>query len=358
MQSMPDTVYIGTYTKDDSQAEHRAQGIFACRVSADGQLSLLSAAVCGPNPSFLARHPSLPVLYCVNETVDGGVSAFAVDPQTGGLNLLNRQPTGGADPCHLSLDPSGSWLMAANYNSGSLTILPVLPDGRLGPGSDYVEHAGALGPNPQRQDAAHAHMLQFDPGGRFVLASDLGLDRLYVYRLEGESGRLRPHTPAWVAMPPGSGPRHFVFHPNRRFLYVANELGSTVTACTWDGVQGLLKPFLSRSTLPAGFTGQNDVADIHLDPAGRFLYVSNRGHDSLAIFSVDGQDGSLVARGHALTGGRTPRNFAIDPAGKFVLAANQDSDTVVTLRIDPQSGQLAPAGFEAAIPRPICIIFW
>jgi 6-phosphogluconolactonase len=201
-------------------------------------------------------------------------------------------------------------------------------------------------------------MLQFDPGGHFVLASDLGLDRLYVYRLEGESGRLKPHTPAWAAMPPGSGPRHFVFHPNRRFLYVANELGSTVMACTWDGNRGLLKPFLSLSTLPAGFTGQNEVADIHLDPAGRFLYVSNRGYDSPQIFTVNAQDGSLAARGHALTGGRAPRNFAVDPAGKFILAANQDSDSVVTLQIDPQSGQLAPAGFETAVPRPTCIIFW
>jgi len=357
MPSMPDLIYIGTYTKDDSQAEHRAKGIFACRVSAEGQLNLLAASACGPNPSFLARHPGLPVLYCVNETLDGGVSALAGDAQTGGLGLLNRQPTGGADPCYLSLDPAGSWLMASNYNSGSLTVLPVLPDGRLGPRSDYVEHAGALGPNPQRQEAAHAHMLQFDPGGRFALASDLGLDRLYVYRLEGESGRLQPHTPAWAAMPPGSGPRHFVFHPNRRFLYVANELGSTVTACTWDGNRGLLKPFFSLSTLPAGFTGQNEVADIHLDPAGRFLYVSNRGHDSLAIFSVDGRDGSLAARGHALTGGCTPRNFAIDPAGKFILAANQDSDSVVTLLINPHTGQLTPAGFETAIPRPTCILF-
>ena len=357
MPSMPDLIHIGSYTKDETQSEHRAQGIFTCRVSAEGQLTLLSAAACGPNPSFLVRHPRMPVLYCVNETPDGGVSALAVDPHTGELSLLNRQATGGDDPCHLSLDPSGRWLMVTNYTSGSLTVLPVLPDGRLGPRSDFTEHSGPLGPDSKRQERAHAHMIQFDPGGRFVLASDLGLDRVYIYRLDSESGRLMAHSPAWATLTPGSGPRHFIFHPNRRFVYVANELASTVTACTWDGERGLLHPVHSQSTLPDSFAGLNEVADIHLDPAGRYLYGSNRGHDSLAIFLVDEQDGSLTARGHASTGGHTPRNFAIDPTGSFILAANQDSDTVVTLRIDPHSGQLTPAGFVAAIPRPICIIF-
>jgi 6-phosphogluconolactonase len=356
MQTKPGLVYIGTYTRDDSQAEHRAQGVFTCRVSADGQLSLLSAAVCGLNPSFLVRHPRLPRIYCVNETFDGGVSALAVDPQRGELSLLNRQATGGDDPCHLSLDPSGNWLLVTNYSSGSLTVLPVLADGRIGPRSDLVRHSGALGPDRQRQEMAHAHMIQFDPAGRFVLASDLGLDRLYLYRLDGKSGHLIAHDPAWAALSPGSGPRHFVFHPNRRFVYVANEMGSTVTACTWDGEKGVLQPFLYCSTLPDGFTTLNEVADIHLDPAGRFLYVSNRGHDSLAIFSVDANNGSLTPLGRSSTGGRTPRNFAIDPAGRFILAANQESDSIITLHIDPQSSQLTPSGFTAAIPRPTCIL--
>jgi len=355
---MPRFVFIGSYTKDDGQTEHRSQGIYTCQVSEDGQLSLLSSSRGGLNPSFLVRHPTRPFLYAVNEMEADRASAFAIDLQTGALTLLNSQPTGGIWPCQASLDPAGKWLMAANYNSGSLTVFPILPDGRLGPASDYVEHQGVPRPDLNHQDNAHAHMLKFDPTGRFVLATDLGLDRIFIYRLDFEHGRLTPHTPGDVVMPPASGPRHFVFHPNGRYLYLANELDSTVTVCAWDGEAGRLHPLQKLSSLPVGFEGLNAVADIHLHPSGRFLYVSNRGHDSLAIYSVDPHSGLLDLRGHEPSGGRTPRGFAVDPQGQFILVANLHSDNIVTLCLDPQNGQLSPTAYKISIPQPVCVLFY
>ncbi len=355
---MPHFVFIGSYTKDDGQTEHRSQGIYTCQVSEDGQLSLLSSSPGGVNPSFLVQHPTRPFLFAVNEMEADRASAFAIDPHTGELTLLNSQPTGGVWPCHASLDPAGKWLMAANYNSGSLTVFPILPDGRLGPASDYVEHQGVPGPDLDHQDKAHAHMVKFDPTGRFVLATDLGLDRIFIYRLNSEHGRLTAHTRGEVVMAPASGPRHFVFHPNGCFLYLANELDSTVTACEWDGAAGLLRPFQKLPTLPGGYEGVNGVADIHLHPSGRFLYVSNRGHDSLAIYSVDQRGGLLGPLDHVPSGGRTPRGFAVDPLGQFILVANQHSGNIVTLRLDPQNGQLFPTDHKISIPQPVCVLFY
>ena len=353
---MPRLIFIGSYTKDDGETEHRREGIFTCQVSDEGQLSLLSSNISGMNPSYVVKHPTRPFLYSVNEMEADRASAFAVDPQSGRLTLLNSQPTGGIWPCQASLDPTGKWLMIANYKSGSLTIFPVLPDGRLAPSSDYVEHQGVPGPDVDRQDHAHAHMIKFDPTGRFVLVTDLGLDRIFIYQLDSQRGKLEPYALSEVVMPPASGPRHFVFHPNGRFLYLANELDSTVTACAWDGEIGLLPAFQKLPTLPAGYEGVNEVADIHLHPSGRFLYVSNRGHDSLAIFSVDERSGLLDSLGYAPSGGLTPRGFGIDPLGKLILVANQHSDSIVTLRIDPYSGLLYTTRFTAAIPHPTCVI--
>jgi 6-phosphogluconolactonase len=352
-------VFIGSYTKDDDQTENRPDGIYTCQVSDDGQLTLVLSNPSGLNPSYLALHPTRPFLYAVNELEANAASAFAINPQSGALTLLNSQPTGGVWPCQASVDPSGRWLMVANYKSGSLTIFPILPlsGGQLGPASDYVEHQGVPGPDVDRQEGAHAHMIKFDPTGRFVLASDLGLDRIFIYRLNGEIGRLEPADPAEVVMPAASGPRHFVFHPNGRFLYLANELDSSVTACQWDGQAGRLQPFQKLPTLPGGYEGVNDVADIHLHPSGRFLYVSNRGHNSLAIFSVDPHSGLLEAIGNTLSGGLTPRGFNVDPLGEFILVANQHSDNVVTLRIDQASGLLHPTEYLISLPQPVCVLF-
>jgi 6-phosphogluconolactonase len=349
--------FIGSYTKDDGETEHRKAGIYTCQVSEDGQLTLLLSNPAGLNPSFLALHPTRPLLYAVNELEANAASAFVINPQTGGLTLLNSQPTGGVWPCQASVDPSGRWLMVANYKSGSLTVFPILADGQLGPASDYVEQQGVHGPD-DRQESAHAHMIKFDPSGRFVLASDLGLDRVFIYHLDGEQGRLEAAAPAEVVMPPASGPRHFVFHPGGHLLYLANELDSTVTACEWDSQSGILGPFQKLSTLPGGYDGANAVADIHLHPSGRFLYVSNRGHDSLAIFSVDPNSGMLESIGHTLSGGITPRGFEVDPAGYFILVANQNSDNVVSLRIDPGSGLLSASGYVLVLPHPACVVFY
>ena len=306
---MPRFVFIGSYTKDDGQTEHRSQGIYTCQVSEDGQVSLLSSSRSGLNPSFLVQHPSRPFLYAVNEMEANRASAFAIDPLTRGLTLVNSQPTGGVWPCYASLDPAGKWLMVTNYNSGSLTVFPIRPDGGLGPASDYIVHQGVPGPDADHQDGAHPHLIKFDPTGRFVLATDLGLDRIFIYRLDADHGRLIPHNPGEVVLPPASGPRHFVFHPNGGLLYLANELDSSVTACEWDGEAGRLSPIQKLPSLPGGFEGFNGVADIHLHPSGRFLYVSNRGHDSLAIYSVDQTNGKLTSLGHAPSGGRTPRTL-------------------------------------------------
>ena len=359
--TMPRFVFIGSYTWDNEQAalhHHRREGIYTCQVSADGQLSLLSATPSGLNPTFIALHPGRPLFYAVNEKEADQVRTFALDPATGALTQLNSQPTGGVWPCHLSLDPAGKWLLTANYYSGSLTIFPILPDGRLGPYSDIVKHRGIPGPDPVRQKTAHPHMIKFDPTGHFVLVSDLGLDRIFIYILDASSGKLQPYTPGEVIMPPASGPRHFVFNSTGRFLYLANELDSTVTACTWDGGTGRLTPFQKLPTLPAGFEGVNNVADIHLHPNGRFLYVSNRGHDSLAIFAVDERSGLLSALGHAPSGGRTPRGFAIDPFGKFLLVANQDSNSIITLPIEEQTGLLSAPGVMIDLPLPACVLFY
>jgi 6-phosphogluconolactonase len=350
-------VFIGSYTKDDGETEHRSAGIYTCQVSDDGQLKLLVSNPAGLNPSFVAQHPTRPFLYAVNELEANAASALAINPQTGALTLLNSQPTGGEWPCQASVDPTGRWLMVANYKSGSLTVFPILADGQLGPASDYVEQQGVPGPD-HRQEHAHAHMIKFDPSGRFVLASDLGLDRVFIYHLDGEHGRLEPSAPAEVVMPPASGPRHFVFHPGGHLLYLANELDSTVTACEWDSQSGTLGPFQKLSTLPVGYEGANDVADIHLHPTGRFLYVSNRGHNSLAVFSVDPNSGMLESIGHTLSGGSTPRGFDVDPAGHFILVANQNSNNVVTLCVDPGSGLLYPTGYSIALPMPVCVLFY
>lgn len=344
-------VYIGTYTQSQPDQSHRAQGIFVYRMDPlEGTLTFLSAVESGANPSFLALHPSRRFLYSVNELSEGAVSAFAIHDGVGQLTPLNRQPTFGSAPCYLTCDPDGKWLLVANYGSGSLTVLPILPDGRIAPPTDLVQHRDL-----DEGATAHAHSVIFDPGGRFVLAADLGLDRILVYTLDGERGRLLPNDPPGIETWRGAGPRHLAFHPNAPCLYVANELDSTVTAYGWDGEKGLLSSIQTLSTLPKNFTETNSVADIHIDPPGKFLYVSNRGHDSLAIFAIDDRCGALNPLGHTSSGGQCPRNFALDPYGQFLLVANQNSDTLVVFRVNPATGQLSPTGEVLSIPSPVCV---
>ncbi|MCS7306723.1 MAG: lactonase family protein [Thermoguttaceae bacterium] len=349
-------VYLGTYTRKTSQGIYLAELHLRA-----GRLELKGLAAPLANPSFLAIHPSGQWLYAVGEMGDfqgkkqGAVSALAIQPD-GTLKLLNQQPSGGPGPCHLTVDPTGRYVVVANYSGGSIASLPVAEDGRLKEPVSVIQHTGSS-VHPQRQQGPHAHSVHFDPTGKLVIAADLGVDKLFMYRLDLPSGKLTPHEPAWVKVDPGAGPRHFAFHPTGRFAYVINELASTITAFSYQADAGRLEPIQTVSTLPEGFTGSNTTAEVQVHPSGRFLYGSNRGHDSLAIFAIDPATGKLTAKGHQSTQGRTPRNFGIDPTGQYLLAANQDSDNVVVFRIDAQTGQLTPTGHQIQVSMPVCVKF-
>jgi 6-phosphogluconolactonase len=347
---MKNFVYFGTYTATSPKEPHRKEGIYVYEYDpVNGFLTFSSAVQDVQNPSFLGIHPSRRFLYAVNELHHGQASAFAVDPTSGVLTYLNSQPTDGSAPCYVSFDPEGKWLLVPNYGNGTLAVFPILPSGELGPHSDYVVHKGS------GQENAHAHSVLFDPSGRFVLAADLGIDQVLVYTLDRERGKLKPHQPTFLKMPAGAGPRHMAFHPNGKVLYIANELNSTVTTCSWDAVQGKLEAVQTFSTLPADFQQWNSVADIHITAEGRFLYVSNRGHHSLAIFQA-APDGTLTPVGHAPSGGEWPRNFALLPPGDRILVANEHTDNAVTYRIDSASGKLIPTGSQYRVPRPVCVL--
>ena len=309
----------------------------------------------------MALHPCRPLLYAVAEMSNfngqgtGAVSAFSIEPKTGKLALLGQQASGGSGPCHVLVDRSGRCVLVANYGSGSVASLPIQKDGSLGPACSVIQHSGSS-VNPQRQQGPHAHGFVLDSANRIALAADLGLDKILIYRLDPECGKLSLNRPAWVDAPPGAGPRHMAFHPNGRWLYAINELASTVTAYSYDGGRGALKILESVSTLPEDFKGGNGTAEIAVHPSGKFLYGSNRGHNSLAIFAIDGQSGKLRPLGHESTRGKTPRCFAIDPTGRYLLAANQDTNDVAVFRIDPATGGLEATGQIVSVPAPVCVV--
>lgn len=348
-------VYVGTYTYRASK------GIYAF------ELNLHTGETTPPRlvaetfqPSFLALHPSRRFLYAVNELWGGGkegmVSAFAVEPETGSLTFLNQQSSKGVGPCHLTVDKTGKWVLVANYGSGGVSVLPVLPDGRLGEATCVIQHEGKS-VNPQRQEGPHAHSVNLDPANKFAIVADLGIDKLLVYRFDSAKGTLTPHEPPFVATAPGAGPRHVAFHPNGKFVYAINELNSTVTAYRYDEATGILAEVQTVSTLPTDFSGNNTTAEVQVHPSGRFLYGSNRGHDSIAIFAIESKTGKLTLVGHQLTKGRTPRHFGIDPTGTYLLAANQDSDTISLFRIDLQTGKLQPMEQMVEVSNPVCVKF-
>lgn len=346
-------VYIGTYTQTNPQEPHRSQGIFHFFVEPGGVLTAAGDTAAGINPSYLTLHPNRAFLYCVNESAQGGVSAMKIDPDTGALELLNSQPTGGADPCYVSADPTGRWLLAANYSGGNLSVHPIQADGRLGPIAEFVQHTGT-GPNTERQEKAHAHSIRFDPSGQYVLAADLGMDQVLIYRMDGYTGKLALHTV--FRSTPGSGPRHFDFSAQGNRIYVANELDSTVSVGAWDAQMGEITWLQTAATLPDDFNGVNIVADIHIHPSGKYLYVSNRGHQSLVCFAIDPGTGLLERRGWTDTGGKWPRNFAIDPDGRLLYVANQHTDNILTFAIDAETGTLSRSGQEIFLPSPVCVL--
>lgn len=348
-------LYFGTYSGENDP------GIYLYEMDSDSEKLVARGSVTGlASPSFLTIHPNKKFLYAVCEAASpngGQVAAYAIEPKTGMLTLLNKESAKGQGPCHVSMDRSGKVVVVANYGDGSIACLPVGEDGKLGAATAAIQHTGSS-VNQSRQEGPHAHSMNVDPSGKFVVAADLGTDKLYVYRLDTKTGTLTPNDPPSVSSKPGAGPRHFAFHPDGKHAFVINELDNTVTAYSWDGAKGILTTLSSVTTLPSDYTGNNNsTAEIQVHPSGKFVYGSNRGHNSIAIFAFDSKTGSLTPVGHESTQGKIPRNFGISPDGKFLIACNQDSNNVVVFKIDSNTGKLTATGQTITIPKPVCVKF-
>lgn len=351
-------VFIGTYTGPKSK------GIYVARWDArTGRLSAPELAAETVNPTFLAVHPNQRVLYAASEInrfegkPAGAVAAFAIDRATGRLSLLNQQPSGGTGPCYVSVDRSGRCVLVANYGSGSVAALPVRPDGSLGEAGSVIQHHGAS-VNPERQQGPHAHQIVTAAASRRAFVCDLGLDQVLEYQLDAAHATLTVNDPPFVALKPGSGPRHLAFDPAGRFAYVLSEMAGTVTVFAFDARRGTFTERQTISTLPPEFKGANTGAEIAVHPSGKFLYASNRGHDSIAVFAIDRKTGTLRGVQWQPSLGKTPRFFGLDPAGTHLLACNQNSDTIVGFRIDAATGRLTPTGQSVAAGSPVCLAWW
>jgi 6-phosphogluconolactonase len=346
-------VFVGTYTN-----KTESKGIYAYEFdSGTGKLTPKGVAAETPDPSWVTVHPSGKFLYAANEAGKASaVSAFAIDAKSGMLTLLNQLPSLGEDPCYLSLDKTGKHVLVANYSSGTVVVFPILADGRLGEHTAMVKDQGTTGPH-KNQQGPHAHWIETAPDNRFVLVADLGLDQVLVYKFDATSGTLTANEPAFAKLKTGSGPRHVAFYPGGKFIFAASELSSTATSFAYNAKKGALKEIGTVSTLPPGFSGRNDVAEAAVHPNGKFLYVSNRGNESIAILSIDPAKGTLAPVGGVPTGGKEPRHFAIDPSGKYLLAENQFSNNIVVFKIDPATGGLTPTGQVVEVPSPVNIAF-
>ena len=350
-------VYVGTYTDKGSK------GIYAYRFDpVSGESDVIGLVAETPNPSFLAVDPSHKYLYAVNEidnfngSRSGAVSVFAVDRTSGRLTLVQQVSSLGADPAHVSLDKTGKYLLVANYTSGNIAVFPIEKDGRLGPRSAFVQHAGSS-VNKERQAGPHAHEIQSSNDNQFVLTADLGLDELLVYRFNPTTGSLTPNDPAFAKISAGSGPRHFSTSPSGKFVYLVNEMASTVTVFSYTASSGKLQEQQTISTLPADFKGENTTAEISVDAQGKFLYASNRGDDSIAVFGIDPSSGKLSFMERVPTGGKTPRHFTLDPTGKWLFAANQDSNSITIFSVDPNNGRLTATSPVLQVATPVCVAF-
>jgi len=349
-------VYFGTYTAKISK------GVYAYRFQpSSGKLTAIGPVAEAPNPSFLAFGPDQRHLYLVNwkgsDLIKGNtVSAYAVDGHTGKLSFLNKVDSRGEMPTHLTVDSSGRMVMVVNYGSGSVTAFNVLTDGRLSEATSFDQHQGSSVVK-ERQEGPHAHAVVLSADNHFAFVADLGLDKVFSYRVDPAKAAFTSNDPPFVKVHPGAGPRHLAFHPNGKFLYANNEIDSTVTAFAYDHDRGGLKEVQTLSTLPADFKGQNSTAEIQADAAGKFLYVSNRGHDSIAVFAIDPANGRLTPVEHVSTQGKTPRNFSLDPTGSYLFAANENSSTVVVFRVDANSGRLKSTGQVLEVPSPSCVVF-
>jgi 6-phosphogluconolactonase len=350
-ESIP--VYIGTYTG----GQNASKGIYRSTLDlVTGALSEPVLAAEARNPTFLEIHPNGRFLYCVSEQAKGVVRAFAIEAATGALQPLNEQSSRGDGPCHVSIDRTGRNVLVANYGSGTAAVIPIQPDGRLAEPTGFVQHSGS-GPNPKRQSGPHAHSINPSPDNRYAFVADLGIDKIMIYKLDPEKGTIVANDPPFAQLKPGAGPRHLAFHPNGKFAYVINELGGTITAFAYKPASGALTELQTVPTLPAGFTGASTCAEVRVHPSGRFVYGSNRGHDSLVVYRIDPAKGTLTYVEHESAGIKTPRNFNIDPTGAFCLVANQDSDSVVVFRINSETGALEPTPNRIAVGKPVCIRF-
>jgi 6-phosphogluconolactonase len=346
--------YVGTYT-----AKTNSKGIYEFDFdSSTGKMSAPQVAGETKDPSWVAVHPNGKYLYSVNETGKAStVSAFSIDPKNGKLSLLNQLPSLGEDPCFLSFDRSGKFLFVANYTSGNVAVFPLLADGKLGEHTALQQDSGTLGLNKERQEGPHAHFIAASPHNRFAYVADLGLDHVLVYKFDSAKGTLEPTgESASAELKSGAGPRHLVFADSGRFMYVVSEMASAVTVFVNQN-QETFRAIQTLPMLPTGFSGRNDAAEIEIDPRGKFLYASNRGHDSIVEYSIDAKTGMLTQVADVPTGGKEPRHFAIDPTGNFLLVENQLSDTIAEFRIDPASGKLTPTGETLSVPSPVCIAF-
>jgi 6-phosphogluconolactonase len=357
-------MYVGTYT---TEAGSTSKGIYAYSFDPDNaELTPLGLAAETTNPSFLAVHPNHRFLYAVNEVGNykgeksGAVSAFAIDRATGKLTLLNEVASKGADPCYLTVDKTGKYVLVANYTGGSVSVFPVLEDGRLGEASSFIQHTGH-GSDPDRQEGPHAHSIDLSPDNRFAIVDDLGLDESLVYRFNSAKGSLSLNDPqvytTLAKADPGAGPRHFAFHPNGKFAYVINEMQSSVSVFGYDSSGGVLRRLQTISAIPTDFSGHKEAAEIEVHPSGKFLYASNRGHDSIAVFAIDPDKGTLTLIEYALTKGQTPRSFEIAPGGSLLFAENEKSNNIVVFSIDAKTGRLTPTGKVLEVAEPVCVKF-
>ncbi len=350
------TLYVGTYTAGDSR------GIYKLLMDPEtGLLHEPQLVAVAENPSFLAIHPSGQWLYAVNELmeyegeVSGAVTAYAIAPDTGELLQLNQQSSQGGAPCYISVDATGKWVLVANYMGGNVAVYPVGEGGMLGKLASLTGHSGSS-VNERRQEAPHAHAVVLDPGNQRAVVADLGIDQVISYDLDFNTGALTQATMP-LLINPGAGPRHVAFHPDGQHAFVINELDSTLLALRYQPASGGFEVLDTVSTLPDGFGGTSYCADIHVSPDGRFVYGSNRGHDSIAITRFDATAGKLDVVGHESTKGKTPRNFTLDPSGNFLLAANQNSNTIFVFKRNAETGLLASTGQRVEVPSPVCLKF-
>lgn len=349
-------VYVGTYTRNTSK------GVYAFRFNASsGDLMPLGLMAEIPSPSFIAAHPNGRFLYTANEreyneVMGNKVSSFSIDPQTGRLTLLKRTSSQGDGPAHVVVDPTGQALIVGNYRGGNVAVLPIEPDGTLGDATSVDQHHGRGG-DPNRQAGPHAHGIAISPDNRYVLVAEHGIDQVMVYRFDAGAGTLAPGNPPSLKVPPARAPRHVAFHPNGRTAYVVNEISGTLTVLAFSGVDGTLRELQTVPTTPEGFSGASNLAEVVVDSKGRFVYVSNRGPNTVGVFAIDQATGRVSAVQNIPTGGKTPRNIALDPTGRFLFAANQASNNLAVFRVDAATGRLTPTGQVLEVPEPTSIVF-